>query len=740
MRIITILSLLLVSITAFAQHAFIRTDTIKVHNNSGLLQNPWAGGVNFAQFSATDLNFDNKKDLLVFDRAGNRISCFINNGATGQTLYQYNPNLTYKFPKLQFWALLRDFNNDGKEDIFTSSNGGVTVYKNTSTQANGVQFTLYKEFLLSNYQPNILTLYVSPADIPAVYDIDKDGDMDILTFSVVGSCVEYHQNQSMQLYGVPDSMVFKMQTDNWGIFFENSTNNSVTLDDTCDNPEHLIYWPEGDNMRDIEPGGEPERHIGSTLATLDMEGDGDEDLFIGDVSFTNIVHLVNGGNNTLAHITSVDLNFPSYDNSVNVELFPGVYFVDVNNDEKPDMIASPNTTLNGENFIGVHQYNNIGGSPPHTFDFIRKDFLQGDMIDVGEYALPAFFDYNNDGLKDLVVGNSGYFQGGAYKGGLALFKNIGTATNPEFKLMHRDWNSLSLEGLNYTSPTFGDLDGDGKIDMVTGDRTGGLHFFKNIAPTTDTTYFTYVEAAFTGVDVGGYSMPSLFDLDNDGLLDLVVGEKNGTVSFFKNTGTTTNYIFSVTPQIDPLGQFEVADETVSNFGYSAPVVIDSAGTTQMIVGSERGNLFLFDNIDGNLNGAFNLKDSVYTGYNRFGTYAAPAVADINNDGYYDVVVGNIAGGLAMYMGTFASAVEETIKPSDIILYPNPATAQVTIMLPQNITHVAVSVIDIMGRLIQQQTIKGQNTFTINTQNLAQGVYSVSLQTGSSVVCKKLVIR
>ncbi|UPT65597.1 MAG: FG-GAP-like repeat-containing protein [Sphingobacteriales bacterium JAD_PAG50586_3] len=90
------------------------------------------------------------------------------------------------------------------------------------------------------------------------------------------------------------------------------------------------------------------------------------------------------------------------------------------------------------------------------------------------------------------------------------------------------------------------------------------------------------------------------------------------------------------------------DENVTSFGYSAPFLLDSASTTQMIVGSHRGQLFYFNNIDDNLNGTFNLVDSVFTGFRKFGTFAAPAAADINNDGYLDVIIGNIAGDFTLH--------------------------------------------------------------------------------------------
>ena len=45
---------------------------------------PWVGGLNACQFGSIDLDFDGKNDLVVFDRQGNRMSCFVNRGGIGE--------------------------------------------------------------------------------------------------------------------------------------------------------------------------------------------------------------------------------------------------------------------------------------------------------------------------------------------------------------------------------------------------------------------------------------------------------------------------------------------------------------------------------------------------------------------------------------------------------------------------------------------------------------------------------
>jgi hypothetical protein len=64
----------------------------------------------------------------------------------------------------------------------------------------------------------LINLQTYFSDIPAITDLDEDGDLDLLTYNALGLRVEYHQNQSMERFGHADSLVFKRVNPCWGRF------------------------------------------------------------------------------------------------------------------------------------------------------------------------------------------------------------------------------------------------------------------------------------------------------------------------------------------------------------------------------------------------------------------------------------------------------------------------------------------------------------------------------------------
>lgn len=724
-----LLCFFLITTISKAQPFFQWNDSIQVRIGGVYVNNPWAGGLNFIQASQVDMNMDGIKDLFMFDRSGNKIRTFINQGTAGSVDYKYDPYYETKFPFVQEWALLHDYDGDGKEDLMCYSKlaGGIDVYKNVSTTS--LLFQLVYVQVRSKYwppSPSSSNLYVSSVDIPAFSDIDNDTDMDVVTFAITGSYMEYHKNMSMELYGHNDSLKFQIGNHCWGYAAEAAMTNTYILHDTCFSN---ISAPE--IAAPIAATREMERHAGSCQLCIDLDADGDKEYIVGDVSFKNLTMLTNGGTITDGSFTAKDTMFPMNNAStlpVDMTLFPCAYYVDVNYDGIKDLIVSPNAPNASENFNSVNYYKNNGTNNFPVFQFMQGNMLQDQMIDLGEGAYPVFFDYDSDGLKDLFVGNYGYYNSSGFQHQVAQFRNIGTATNPRYDLVTRDYMSLSTYGITNMIPTFGDMDADGDADMVIGGYDGKLHYFTNTAGVGATASFLITEANFKNsngkaIDVGDFASPQIYDVDADGKNDLVIGAKSGKFAYYHHIGSGSTALLSMDSVTHFFGNVKVNMPGYS-FGYSYPFMFKQGSVTKLLSGTDSGYLRYYSNIDGNLTGTFTLVDSTYMGIWQ-GTRTAPNAADINADGYIDLVVGNYEGGLSYYKGVSSITTTSSIEDDpgfNFELFPNPADQTVTIhIINGSKADYKVELYDMKGSLISSETIMNDLYF-YNTGQLSQGIY------------------
>lgn len=729
---------------AFGQFELNRYDEYPVTLDGSLIDNPWAGGLNFCQFSNLDINMDGTQDLFVFDRTGNKVITYIQNGSSGQSDLQHTTEYDSVFPfyELHDWALLIDYNCDGKNDIFSYAVGSIRVYKNTSNTIDGLQFELASERINSNYDPSEANLFVTSVDLPALVDIDNDGDIDILTFSIFGSYVEYHKNFSMENYGTCDSLNFMLRNRCWGFFSENGNSNSVNLLDSCnfnvDNPELVeiitAYHNELKNglqnprsRNDLETQLKA-AHTGSSLLSFDSDANGVKELVLGDVSFNNLTFLYNGGTVDNGVIYSQDTAFPVYDVPVEMEIFPGAFYVDVNNDQIRDLLVSPNNKNLSRNFESILYYHNSRADDFPDFEHRMNNFLQDQMIDVGEGAQPIFFDHNGDGLQDLLLSNYGYFrQNGNYPGKVAYFENIGTAQAPHFELITRDYQDLSTIGLGQGMHlSFGDMDDDGDKDLFIGDVEGSIHYFENISTGAVAEFQLSVpnfpDDLGNAIDIGQFATPQIFDVNRDQLPDLLIGEYNGNINYFENIGSVGDPSMKLIE--DTLGGVVVA-EWWSNRGYSTPLMFENENAEyELLVGSEVGYIWHFNDIDNNIGGDFNLIDSLFQGIAE-GIRSSITLADVDGDDLIDAVVGNYRGGVGLFKNDFTDGIGEHNGPTRLKVYPNPATDQLIVDVSSlRSAELTVELVDILGKKLFSKKIRSISKYQMDTSDLAPGYYTL----------------
>ena len=703
---------------------FIPAQEVKVWLFQQELKNAWTGGLNNPQYSAIDLNKDGTSDLIVFDRAGDRILPFLYRGPTGTTQYQFAPVFQKAFPPLKDWMLTLDYNQDGLQDIFTGVGGQMAVY----TQLHRADtFPVFSQIpiLISTIREGITDpLLVSPTDLPAISDIDLDGDLDILSFDMAGSFVEYHQNRSKELYGHSDSLNFVRVDACWGGFIEALSDNTVQLNVLCKNG----------GSQGAASGG---FHAGSSLLALDLDGDQDKDLMIGDVSFSNMIVLTNGGDSLFAEMISQTHSFPA-SLPISINIFPAAFFVDVNGDDKRDLLVAPNSQTNSEDAMGSWYYRNTGTDSDPIFSYIQDDFLQEEMIDVGSGSKPLILDYNGDGLQDLIIANDGSYSSGNFQSAIYLFQNTGTPNLPEFQLVTKDMGSLSL--LNYQGhvfPALADLDGDNDLDMILGKANGTLDYFENISasPTDIFPIFNRLQTDYLGIDVGNRATPTLFDLNSDSLPDLIIAEQNNNLNYWEHSGSPSSMDFSFVT--DSLGKLDISSSN-NDAGAFIPQFIFIHDTLNLFLGLKNGHIARYNNITPT--SAFILSDSML-GHIDVGRQAAPALNDMNADGKMDLIVGNQAGGLNLFWGSDSMAVNidrEIHHRVKINIFPNPSSGEIIIQPTKFVDVLAeFRLLDYSGREVFYLSKPPIQT-SIQLPNIASGLYvatgrTVDGQTFSSLI-------
>ena len=719
---------LLFFIGNFCHAQYLNRAQVLVVENGEQIKNPWTGGLNSCQFSNIDLNLDGIKDLFVFDRVGNRILPFINEGIVNQSEYIYSPEYIYNFPEMDSWALLIDYNCDGKSDIFSYNQTYVSVHQNTSTDSN-LEFEQVSNALTTDLGSILSTIYISYVDIPSITDVDGDGDIDILTFRESGGNIEYHKNMSMELYGNCDSLIFELQTNCWGDFFEglNSYDFDACSEESSVNNQSIV---------------KSSAHSGSSSLAIDIDGDNDKDIILGDVSFNNLNLLYNTGNSANAFMSSVNQNFPVGNGSsipAEIKSFPASFYEDINNDNKRDLIVSPNIRNNSENFESIKTFINTGTDSAPIFEYSQNNFLQENTIDFGSNAYPSVIDYNNDGLKDILVGNYGYFSNGDRISQLALFENIGTASEPSFELINRDFGGISEIPLNTDinapvsglTPTHADLDNDGDIDLIVGSANGRLHYFKNTALLGENTEYSLETFNLFDIDLGQFAAPFLYDLNEDGLYDLVIGQLNGSLNYAPNNGTEEEPVFD--ELIPNLGGVSVSNDD-GTYGYSIPFIYENEEGVQLLVGTESGRIYQYDDISNNLEGDFNLVSTFFKNI-KDGEKTALVYEDFNNDNKRDLIVGNEGGGLHYFENDTVTNGTTNVKDNKFSfnVFPNPAKNELYLETDQ---HSKLTIYNLLGQ--QEDAFEFTGTKTIDITSYPKGTYIISIQQNQTNHWKKII--
>lgn len=695
--------------------------------NGNTLTAPWCGGVNSTQIIHADLNNDNKKDLVLYDQNSYLLRTFINIGLAGEIKYRYDPMYEKNFPPILNYLMLKDYNCDGVPDLFHKGLGGVSVYKGIY-QFNELKFVYYKEL----YFPGLfgpVNVFVQPDDIPAIMDADKDGDLDVIAFGINGTYLHWYKNMQVEL-GLPcDSMRMELFDNCYGKCYQ-GVDRAVVTGITCKGVS----------------SDKKLRHTGNCITILDIEGDGDFDFLGGNISYNDAQLLFNTGSNAMPTYTVQDTLYQSGGHSLYLPSWPAPFHVDIDNDNDKDILFTSHfDNASTADYQAVAYYKNIGNDVAPVFVFQHDTLLTMDMIDAGSYSYPCFFDYDKDGKKDLFIGTEGRLENntGIRICKLAYYRNTSTLTSISFTLESNDFLQLSTKNYKGIFPTFGDITGDGIDDLVMGNIAGTVAVYKNNASSNIVTpNFLFFTDSLDGVSVGQYSSPVVYDINQDGKTDLLIGDEVGHLHYYKDTSSVS--VKKLALETNTFGSIKAGDVN-QLYGYCAPFIgkMDNTNKDYLLLGNIDGTIARYDSFLNNT-GSIPRIDSNYS-LLQTPRRSVPAVADLNGDGKYEMVIGNKLGGLNYFkqvkiVSSTDNIQEWVFNDAYFSIYPNPVENNFQIQLDASLRNkkVHIELVDVLGNRCLNKFILANQQHIFSINHLSAGVYFVRCTIDQQYVVKKLI--
>ncbi|MCB9066567.1 MAG: T9SS type A sorting domain-containing protein [Calditrichae bacterium] len=668
--------LLLFSCQIFAQTwDFQREVTpFPVLNDLGVpYQQPFFGGLNAPSHQFLDIDGDNDADLFVQDRANHLI--FFRNGGTPNTPeFQWE---TDEFGDLFVgsWFKFADVDLDGDFDLFAENPFGIIRYFQNTGTATAANFVISADTLRDETGEAII---VDGPSVPEWADMYCANRLDLFLGRISGYTTEYR-------------------------FLGFDSNNVPIYRHITDTFENLQILT-GGGRNTTAPADD--RHGANSLTFLDIDDDGDLDLFWGDFFANSIIFIENTGNcgNPNFETANIVEEFPPVD-PVDTGGFNIPRFADIDGDGDADMFVSVfggSGSFVTDKEANFYFYENGGDATSPDFALQTKDFVNS--IDIGQNTIPAFADIDNDGDLDMFLSNQVDIDApGQSNSRLHFFENTGTATAPVFEL--KDENYLNFDnplfGSNY-APAFTDIDADSDFDLFLGQWDGKINFWRNDG-SANIAQLTLIDANFGSIDIGSNSTPTFADIDADGDADLFIGEVSGNLNFYRNTGTPQNAVFELVTN-----EFAGINLGFQQYTFPKFADVDRDGDLDLLLGSESLGTFLYRN-NGTPQNADFVQDNSFS--LPIHLHNSPDPVDIDGDGDLDLVIGVDGGGVVFYKNLeFSVGISPetgTQFPTTVHLldnYPNPFNPSTTIVYDISTNgsgHHSIAIFNILGEAIRE---------------------------------------
>jgi hypothetical protein len=645
-------------------------DSIPVIVDGDTLGAAWVGGYTETCPRTIDLNGDGDLDLLVA-WANGQIEYWENSGTPYQASFMIIDRY-YLGIDFGFAAKLAiwDMDADGDMDLLVRGEYPTMVFENVGGPFNP-QFEIFEDSLRDN-EGNLIYGYA--VDLA---DIDADGDEDLLVGQYNASGIKYYQNIG-------------------------------------DSTQYYFFYTTS-NFANLSPG------YYSSPYFCDIDADGDLDLFIGTWG-GEILFYRNIGTPQQCNFILVSDHWMGVD--VGEQAIPE--FCDLDADGDYDLLVGKKNDMDHTTPGDMHFYRNVGTPQIPQMVLENQMYLTLDFQDDSEVGIA---DINLDGKADILV-HANY---------ISWLKNIGTPTQPIFQLQ-----SYNIAGAGFLASTacWGDLNGDGHEDMVVAlGWSGNLAFWINNGDTLNP-QFNYYSTMTIGQLAGGQQ---LADMDGDGDNDMIVHvtsfQFDQYLYYYENRGTPQNFNFVLTT---PNYQ-----GWAGHYGVLSMLDFDGDEDNDIVAIDSTDAMTYFENIGTPQAAVFAPPYSPFMIVDSLDDEQCD-FCDVDQDGDMDAFFGSILGGIKFYRNVTG---ESPVHPDP--KRPAPSYPRISILLnPGNSSLVAryslpvagpvsLKVYDIAGRLTGTLfygfQLPGTYSFSWDAANKAAGVYLVRLEAGEKVEVSKAVV-
>ncbi len=314
-------------------------------------------------------------------------------------------------------------------------------------------------------------------------------------------------------------------------------------------------------------GSASDDHFGTAVVGLgDVNGDGRADWAVGAPQDANVFNLGPGYVRVFSGATGTAL-FTLQGSALSTDAFGSALGTvgDLNGDGRPEFIVGAPGA--GANFEGrAYVYPAMGGAPLFTVAGSNLD----DQIGL---AVAGCGDVNNDGKPDFVVGAPLADVGGTERGYARVYSGLNGA------LLWTFTGTTNNEHLGLSVDGAGDVNGDGKADVLVGSSTGGAKIYSGATGLVLRTFSAPV------LDRLGVGVAGLTDVNGDGVRDVAIGAPQDGSLFSPGPGYVNVYSGATGALIYTLNGLAAGDR----FGISVADARDLTGDgrSEILVGADQ---------------------------------------------------------------------------------------------------------------------------------------------------------